>query len=82
MTGGVAEVVEDLLCKCKALTSNSSPTKNKERKGRKERRKEGRKEGRKRNLGTDTHRQKLTWRDEKAVTSQKKGLAQIALPPP
>jgi hypothetical protein len=27
MTGGVAQVIDCLLCKCKALSSNSSPTK-------------------------------------------------------
>jgi hypothetical protein len=31
-TGGVAQVVECLLCKCKVLNSNPSPTKKKERK--------------------------------------------------
>jgi hypothetical protein len=30
-TGGVAEEVEHLLCKCKALNSNPSPTKKKEK---------------------------------------------------
>jgi hypothetical protein len=43
-TGGVAQVVESLLCKCKALSSNSSLIKKKKKerkKGRRER--EGRK---------------------------------------
>jgi hypothetical protein len=51
-TGGVAQVIEHLLCKCKVLRSNSSPFKKKDRKKERERekgrkkRKEGRKEER------------------------------------
>jgi hypothetical protein len=38
-TGGVAEVVEYLLCKCEALSSNLKPTKEREREREREREK-------------------------------------------